>query len=146
MPTIHCLLYLNFSKDLSEWIALINLSTIQSISHIGICSRYNGFWSMLQQSFLYLVTPKNLCVRGVIKKFIDCLHKIETPYGTSMKFWAFLKHHIFKLYNKLHHILIIINVFVNNGITRQRNLKIWRFPNVSHEQKSLVILIIFFEF
>ena len=39
-------------------------------------------------------------IRGVIKKFVDCLYKVKIPYGTSMKCWKFLKHHILRLYKK----------------------------------------------
>ena len=37
----------------------------------------------------------------------------------------------------------IINVFLSNCMIGRRMLKIWRFPNVSHEQKFPLILIIF---
>ena len=42
-------------------------------------------------------------IRGVNKKFVDCLYKIKTSWGTSVKFWTFLTHHILRLYNKLGH-------------------------------------------
>ena len=87
-------------------------------------------------------------IRGIIKKFVDCLYKIKTPWGTSIKFWTFLKHHILRLCRKIWYLRIIfqwiINVFVSNSMTRRHNLKIWRLINVSHEQKSLLIQMIFY--
>ena len=32
-----------------------------------------------------MVIGENVHLRGVIKKYVDCLHKIKNPYGTSKK-------------------------------------------------------------
>ena len=34
----------------------------------------------------------SLKMRGVNKKFIDCLHKMKTAEGISMKLWTFIEH------------------------------------------------------
>ena len=36
-----------------------------------------------QESDIYIKNTKN--IRGVIKKFVDCLYKIKTPKDKSMK-------------------------------------------------------------
>ena len=64
-----------------------------------------------------------------------------------MNFWTLLKHHIFRLHNKLEYIFTIFWInyhrFCSNSMARGRNLKTWRFLNILHEQKSLLSFIIF---
>lgn len=103
----------------------------------------------IRESFYIETVLKLTHIRAFIKKFVNCLYKVKIPYSTSMKFWTCLKHNNFKLYNKLWSIRIIFwlifNVFVSNVMTRRRNLncKLWSFLNVSHEQESVLVLIIF---
>ena len=90
------------------------------------CSSYHKFCynqlSVLDISHRTNVTPQ---VRGVIKKFVDLRYINEIL--------NILKHNIFRLHNKLGYMFSI--VVECNGMTRRR------FLNVSHEIKSLRILI-----
>ena len=37
-----------------------------------------------------MVIGENVHLRGVIKKYVDCIYKIENPYGTSINNEPFL--------------------------------------------------------
>ena len=82
----------------------------------GIYSTYK--YLFLSQNLNLNLNSPRLHVWGVIKTFVDCLYKIWNPWGTSVKFWTFLTHHMLRLYTKLRHRLIIfsyiIKVFVRN--------------------------------
>ena len=55
-------------------------------------------------------------LRGVIKKFVDCLFEFQIPLATSMKYITILKHNIFR-YITIQDFKQIINVFVSNSMT-----------------------------
>ena len=62
---------------------------------------------MIEKKSCYLKHAKKLSNRKVssrvIKKYVDCLYKIKTPYDTSMKILM----NNFRLHNKLEYLLII---------------------------------------
>lgn len=70
----------------------------------------------------------------------------QNPFSKSMKFWTYLKHHIFRFYNKSIDLYVSFlgksQCFISSEMTK-RNRKIWGFLNASREQECHLILKMF---
>ena len=85
----------------------------------------------------------NTCMRVIKKKCVDCrfetkIYQWNFEHYLNIIFLGYITN--YNIYLPIFHTL---SVFVSNGMTRRRNLKIWRFLNIRHEQKSLLIFINF---